>query len=146
MQDSMEGTGVSLHFELCQENMPQVFLDKIQFEQVILNLLRNGIEALKTCQKNNSRLMIQTFLSNNRKSLIINIKDNGLGIKANPITKIFELYYTTKPEGMGVGLSICRTFIEAHGGRISVSNNPSGGACFQIVLPIYTTHPDSYDR
>jgi signal transduction histidine kinase len=142
LQDTIEENGVSLDFELCKKNMPQVFLDKVQIEQAILNLLRNGIEALKECQKCDRKLSIQTSLDNNKKSLIVNIKDNGPGIKPEHTAKIFELYYTTKSEGMGVGLSICRTVIEAHGGRINVSNNISGGACFQIVLPIYLTHPD----
>lgn len=143
LQDTIEEAHVHLHCRFSKKNIPPLFLDKIQIEQVILNLFRNGIEALKTCSHPKRELRVQTRFDHKRKKLIITVEDNGLGIDPEQVAKVFELYYTTKVDGMGVGLSICRTIIEAHGGQISVNNQLSGGACFQITLPVLMENPDA---
>jgi signal transduction histidine kinase len=144
MQDLIDESGLHLQLKLSKKPLPKMFLDKIQIEQVILNLLRNGMEVLKSySQQNKPELIIETLLDEKKKKLIIRVKDNGPGISDENMLKIFELYYSTKLNGMGIGLSICRTIIEAHGGQISVNNNPTGGACFQLALPILTSSPDA---
>ncbi len=134
LQEMAQEAEVKINLKLC-ENIPRINLDKIQIEQVLLNLLRNGIEALQLVASNKRELTIQTAL-NHANSLMILVKDNGLGINPKHIAKLFDLYFTTKDHGMGVGLSICRTVVEAHGGNISAKNNPQGGACFQLTLPM----------
>lgn len=135
LQEAIQEANVELIFELSNKAPPQMQLDKVQIEQVIVNLLRNGIEALQTCSQSKRQLQIQTKINSN-KTLIIHIKDNGPGIAPEHLAGLFELYFTTKPQGMGIGLSICRTIIEAHGGNIIAKNNPDGGAWFQVTLPI----------
>jgi len=144
LQDSLEENGLDLQLNLSSQPHPQIFLDKIQIEQVVLNLLRNSIEALKSYSPQQKRkLTIQTLMDDKRKKLIIRVEDNGPGIEAENLDRVFELYYSTKSNGMGIGLSICRTIIEAHGGQISVHNSASGGACFQITLPLLTSNPNA---
>lgn len=143
MQDLIEENGPHLRLKLSESKLPPIYLDKLQIEQVILNLLRNGIEILKSYPRQTKpELIIRTLLDKKRKKLIIKVEDNGPGIQAENMPKVFELYYSTKLNGMGIGLSICRTIIEAHGGQISASNNASGGACFQITLPLLTSNPN----
>ena len=128
---------------MSEKTLPPTYVDKIQIEQVVLNLLRNGIEMFKGHQPPiKPKLLIQTLFDDSRNKLLIKIEDNGPGIQPENLSKIFELYYSTKLNGMGIGLAICRSIIEAHGGQISASNNPSGGACFQINLPLLTSNPD----
>lgn len=143
LPDEAEMENIQLLIILDKQSPPQMLLDKIQIEQVLLNLLRNSIDMLKDCRHPKPLLIIETKLKNKR-TLIIQVKDNGLGIAADISGKLFDLYFTTKKNGMGVGLSICRTIIEAHDGRISAANNPQGGACFQITLPIRTKNEGEF--
>lgn len=126
---------IQIIFSLCDEIPEQILLDKIQIEQVIINLLRNSIEALMECASPNRHIEIQTR-NQSDKAITIKIMDNGPGIDPTHIPKLFDLYFSTKHQGMGIGLSICRTIIEAHGGNISAKNRPDGGAIFQIKLPV----------
>lgn len=128
---------ISIQYELLDESL-WVRIDKIQLEQVILNLLRNGIEAMdQPNQSEKKQLTIQTSLitENSNNLVVINIMDTGPGFLPEITTKLFDLYFTTKQQGMGMGLSICRTIIEAHGGSISAKNNSPRGAWFQVILP-----------
>lgn len=129
---------IRIHYELLETPL-WVMVDKIQLEQVILNLLRNGIEAMnQTDDAQKKQLTIQTGLINeNSNNLVeINVIDTGPGFLPDVKANLFNLYFTTKEEGMGMGLSICRTIIEAHGGGISAKDNPAGGALLQITLPL----------
>jgi C4-dicarboxylate-specific signal transduction histidine kinase len=137
LQETAQEASVQIDFKLSKKPIPPLLLDKIQIEQVILNLLRNSIEALQTCPQPKRALSVQTLL-NDDQTLIINVKDNGPGIVPEKIDRLFDLYFTTKTNGMGVGLSICRTIVEAHGGNIRAQNNPDGGAWFQVTLPMVT--------
>lgn len=137
LHETIQDAGICLNLNLSKQVPPKIMLDKIQIEQVILNLLRNGIEALQNHKQAKPELTIQTEVSADH-NLIIHILDNGPGINEAHIDQLFELYFTTKTNGMGIGLSICRTIIEAHSGNIRVKNNIDGGACFQISLPILT--------
>lgn len=136
LTEEIQAAAVQLDIQLGHKSPPKMLLDKIQFEQVLINLMRNSIEVLQGCQ--HPRQLTVSANLKKPKTLIIQVKDNGPGIDPQTAAKLFDLYFTTKPDGMGVGLAICRTIIEAHGGHISASNTPSGGACFQINLPVVT--------
>ncbi len=115
--------------------IPPICIDKIQVEQVITNLVKNGMEAMI---EHNKKPLIEIHVQQNKKSeVLIRIIDRGGGICEQIRDKIFEPFFSTKPQGMGMGLSICRSIIEAHGGQLCALNNEKGGACFQILLPVY---------
>ena len=137
LQDFALEAEVKFNLILNDQLNKHILLDKIQMEQVLLNIIRNGIEALQLAPATNRELTIQTEIKDNNHFVIL-FKDNGLGVEPKHIANLFDLYFTTKPTGMGVGLSICRTIIEAHGGNITVENcsSPASGACFRITLPV----------
>ena len=110
--------------------------DQIQLQQVILNLVMNASEAMAALE-GDSRKVIITLEREDEKSVKITIRDFGIGIDENKIDRIFEPFYTTKREGIGMGLSISKSIIEAHGGRLWAENNPDGGATFHFTLPIF---------
>ena len=109
-----------------------VFADKVQIQQVVLNLLRNAIEAMETCQKR--ELVIATAAANKDDMISISVADTGTGLAPEVTAQLFQPFITTKPQGMGVGLSICRTIVEAHGGEIGAEANPGGGTIFRFTL------------
>ena len=126
---------IQLNFEL-SENIPDIFVDTVQIEQVILNLIKNSIDALSNNDHSYSPIInIKTNLISN-KYLEIRISDNGPGIKLTDQGKIFNPFYTTKSSGMGMGLSICRSIIEAHEGEISFESSVKKGTTFYFSLPI----------
>jgi two-component system, LuxR family, sensor kinase FixL len=117
-------------------DLPPVLGDRIQLEQVLLNLMVNGLESMKDLpQDGNLRLVVSTRRAGEA-SLIVAVKDRGVGVTPDKLGSIFKPFFSTKPDGMGMGLSICRTIVLAHDGRIGVSNNPDGGATFEVELPI----------
>ena len=108
--------------------------DHIQLQQVILNLIVNGIDAMRNTPGENRVISIRTSRVENFAEL--SVSDRGPGIPEDKLKKVFEPFYTSKEEGMGMGLSIARTIIEAHQGAISARNQVHGGASFRIKLPI----------
>lgn len=121
------------------ENIPpaeplRVRGDRIQLQQVLLNLILNATDAMATLDQSRRRVTVQA--ARDRDFAQIEIVDNGPGIVAGKSDEIFEPFYTTKPNGMGMGLSIARTIVEAHDGRISVENRVGQGAAFRIRLPL----------
>jgi signal transduction histidine kinase len=127
----------SRNFELTSAVTPDalpVLGDRIQIQQVILNLLMNGIEAMKDTSAENRILSVRTFLIDGFAGL--SVADRGSGIPESKLNAIFEPFFTSKAEGMGMGLSIARTIIEAHHGQVSAKNRHHGGATFQIRLPL----------
>jgi PAS domain S-box-containing protein len=117
-------------------DLPPVLGDRIQLEQVLLNLMINGLESMKDLpQDGNLRLVVSTRRASEA-SIIVAVKDRGIGVTPDKQGSIFKPFFSTKPDGMGMGLSICRTIVLAHNGRIGVSNNPDGGATFEVELPI----------
>src|SRR5215217_6683098 len=108
--------------------------DRIQLQQVILNLVMNGIDAMKDAPSENRIISIRTSRVENFAQLTVS--DRGPGIPEDKLQKVFEPFFTSKAEGMGMGLSIARTIIEAHHGRISAINRDHGGASLQIQLPL----------
>ena len=125
---------VPLVLELAN-GLPHVQGDAIHLEQVILNLILNGTEAMETIDHQFRELRILT-VEDEENAVRVSVRDKGTGIDHTHIDSIFEAFYTTKPEGMGMGLSICRSIIEAHGGRLWAENNPDKGATVFFTVPI----------
>ena len=123
--------GVALKLDLAPD-LPFVRVDKIQIEQVLVNLLRNATDAMKDTARR--QLTVASYRAG-PKLIEVAVADTGPGIPDSVAEQLFEPFVTTKEKGMGVGLSICRTIIEAHGGRIWMVPNPPGGTIFKIQLP-----------
>ena len=123
---------VPLRVELAAA-VPRVRGDRVQLQQVVLNLVLNGLDAMRESPGDRS-LVIRTF-SDGTSAAGISVRDAGTGIAASDIGNIFEPLFTTKAEGLGMGLAISRTIIQAHGGRLTATNNDDGGATFQFTLP-----------
>jgi PAS domain S-box-containing protein len=118
-------------------NLPSVTADFVQLQQVLLNLVMNAIESMATTTDRPRALHIQSHLGSRggRSVVLVSVRDSGVGLTAEEAVQVFEAFYSTKPEGMGMGLWICRSIIEAHGGQLTARPNESGGATFQFVLP-----------
>jgi C4-dicarboxylate-specific signal transduction histidine kinase len=108
--------------------------DRIQLQQVLLNLIVNAADATEDLEESQRKIVVRT--ARNMDSAEIEIADNGSGILAGKMGEVFKPFYTTKPNGMGMGLPIARTIIEAHGGQISAENRAGRGALFRITLPL----------
>lgn len=128
---AMKDAGVTVALELNAAN-ENVLLDDVQITQVLLNLMRNAREAMSASAMRN--LTIST--SNDEDNVRIDVADTGSGLSPEMRNRLFEPFMTTKPSGMGVGLSISRSIIEAHYGRIWADSNPEGGATFHVSLPV----------
>ncbi|HTD85608.1 MAG TPA: ATP-binding protein, partial [Candidatus Binatia bacterium] len=116
------------------QQLPLVKADRVHVQQLFLNLILNGMDAMAETPKGQRRLKIST-LPHSSGGVQVNVRDAGRGIPAERFPRLFESFYSTKPEGMGLGLSISRDIIEAHRGRIWAENNPEGGATFCFMLP-----------
>jgi signal transduction histidine kinase len=115
--------------------LPAVLVDRIQLQQVILNLVRNAVEAMSLVRERPAILRIRSEATE-AGEVIVSIEDSGPGIAPENIDRIFEPFFTTKPKGMGMGLSICRSIVESHGGRLSVTPGRLYGSVFELVLPL----------
>jgi len=113
--------------------LPRVLGDRIQLQQVILNLMMNGIEAM-TSVNDRSREMLITSSPHESDKVLVAVHDTGIGIDSQNLEKIFDTFYTTKPQGMGMGLAICRSIVEDHGGRLWVVSSEGPGATFQFTV------------
>jgi len=116
-------------------DLPPVFGDRVQLQQVILNLIANGIEAMEAVTERPRELSIGSKATEDDR-VLISVSDCGTGIRRESVDHLFEAFFTTKQEGMGLGLSISRTIVEGHGGRLWVSPNMPYGATFQFTLPV----------
>ena len=110
------------------------FPDRIQLQQVLLNLVLNAVEAMGSVEAGTRELLISTE-QNQPKETLVAVRDSGPGIGPENLERVFEAFYTTKASGMGMGLSICRSIIDAHGGRLWAGVNEPRGAVFQFTLP-----------
>ncbi len=127
---------VALRTDLA-EDMPSVMGDRVQLQQVLFNLVVNGLDAMKTTDETKRVLTIcgRREMRDGEPKCLLCVKDAGVGLKPGEIDRLFEAFYTTKSEGMGMGLAICRSIIEAHGGRLWAEPNPEDGATFFFSLP-----------
>ncbi len=129
---------VQLRLELA-DGLPAVRVDAVQVQQVLLNLMRNALEAMNGANCLARALTVHTQLAS-EDSLQLRVRDTGPGLDEAARNRVFESFYTTKAQGMGMGLSISRSIIEAHGGRIWLEAGPGGGAEFNFTLPLHPTY------
>jgi C4-dicarboxylate-specific signal transduction histidine kinase len=125
--------GVSLQTQLA-EGLPLIEGDRIQLQQVVLNLIMNAVEAMSGIADGARELQISTE-TEAAGGVLVTVRDSGPGLEPASVDRVFEAFYTTKPDGMGMGLAICRSIIEAHGGRLWAAANEPRGAVFQFTLP-----------
>jgi two-component system sensor kinase FixL len=123
---------ISLTLDLAPD-LPQVRGDRVQLQQVVLNLMLNAIDAMKGTAGSDRRLVART--ENGEGVVRVAVQDSGTGIPADQLEHIFEPFFTTKADGMGMGLAIARSILRSHGGRLWAENNPTGGATFTLALP-----------
>jgi signal transduction histidine kinase len=126
-------TGVTVGTQLAGE-LPPIQGDRVQLQQVMLNLIVNAIQSMSGVADGNRELHIST-VSIEPEGVCVALRDTGHGLRAESLPRLFEPFYTTKPEGMGMGLSICRSIIEAHGGRLWATRCEPRGALFQFTIP-----------
>jgi PAS domain S-box-containing protein len=134
VQRELSSNLVSLRTELAP-SLPMIFGDRVQLQQVIINLVMNGIEAMLPITDRPRQLAIRSGQDETRR-VLVSVTDCGVGISAEHANRLFNAFFTTKSSGMGMGLSICRSIVEAHGGRLSACRNKGPGATFQFVLPL----------
>jgi two-component system sensor kinase FixL len=125
------GAKVRVHYRSSPE-VDRAVVDKIQIQQVLVNLLRNAVEAMDESPRR--ELTVELALADPGQ-VCISVIDTGPGISAEVAERLFQPFVTTKTQGMGVGLSICRSIIEAHGGRLWTESNPGGGTVFRFTIP-----------
>jgi PAS domain S-box-containing protein len=132
-RNELSNNGVSLQTRLAQ-GLPPIQGDRVQLQQVILNLIINAIEAMSSMSNGARELSISTGIDTSSGALVA-VRDSGPGLDPASLNRLFDAFYTTKSSGMGMGLSICRSIIEAHEGRIWAEANSPQGAAFQFILP-----------
>jgi C4-dicarboxylate-specific signal transduction histidine kinase len=131
LRDQLVRNTVSLRTDLAPA-LPRVFGDRVQLQQVLINLITNGIEAMRSITRRPRELLIKS--AKIQDDVSIQVQDSGTGLDPVEADHIFEPFFTTKPEGIGIGLSISRSIVESHGGRLWVESG-SPGALFQFTLP-----------
>ncbi len=133
------GRRIALKTALPGELSP-ILGDRIQLQQVLLNLVVNGIEAMSKVPEDQRQLVIeaQSHVSEDKAFVLITVTDSGIGLKAEDLSRVFETFYTTKADGMGMGLAISRSIVEAHGGRLWATPNADLGSTFQFMVPMQT--------
>jgi len=116
------------------KDVPRVAGDRVHLQQVLLNLVSNGMDSIDESSRNGRSISVSAR-RDGAQSVVIAVKDSGRGMAPHEIAQLFEPFFTTKPKGMGMGLSISRTIVEAHGGRLWAENNDEGGARFSFTVP-----------
>jgi signal transduction histidine kinase len=133
----MDKKRVSLRLELMVE-LPPILGDRVQLQQVVMNLILNAIEAMSNVEGRSRELGIGTRV-NEEKEILVTIRDSGVGLDPQSMEQVFAAFHTTKPGGLGMGLSISRSIVENHAGRLWASANDGFGATFQFTLPSSAT-------
>ena len=133
-RSEVQSNGVSLRTRLGDE-LPLILGDRIQLQQVILNLMINAIEAMNEVDDAPRELLISSARGDSQ-SVLVSVRDSGPGLNPDSLDRLFQAFHTTKPHGMGMGLAISRSIVEAHGGRLWATANLPHGAAFQFTLPI----------
>jgi C4-dicarboxylate-specific signal transduction histidine kinase len=135
-QAEIKNRGVVLQCRLGR-GLPPVLGDRVQLQQLVLNLVNNAIDAMAEISDRPRSLVVSTERSAD--TIVISVEDSGRGLATADLEKLFHPFYSTKPNGMGMGLSICRSIAEAHGGRISATSRSPHGAAFRVALPAAAT-------
>lgn len=133
-RNELDSNRISLQTQLA-DDVPPILADGIQAQQVILNLVLNGIEALAELRDGPRDILVRSK-KDGAESVLVAVCDTGRGFDPGSLDRLFDAFYTTKPDGLGIGLTISRTIIEAHGGRIWASSNAPRGAILQFTLPV----------
>ena len=123
--------GIKVQLQLAPR-LPDVLIDKVQIQQVVVNLIRNAIEAMEASYRRDLTISVKMI---DQGVIVISIIDTGPGIAPEVAKRLFQPFVTTKVQGMGVGLSICRSIVEAHNGRLWAAPNPDGGTIFRFTVP-----------
>jgi C4-dicarboxylate-specific signal transduction histidine kinase len=123
---------ISVRTELTAD-LPQVRGDRVQLQQVLMNLVMNGIDAMKHVEGTRDLVITSQRVENDQ--LVVSVSDSGVGVPPQQSDQIFEAFFTTKDHGIGMGLSISRTIVESHGGRLWAADHTSSGANFCFTLP-----------
>jgi signal transduction histidine kinase len=131
LADTADRHAISIRMELAP-GLPRTTADRVQLQQVLMNLMLNGIEAMR---ETGGELTIASKTIEHGQ-LLISVSDSGIGLPVDEAERMFEAFFTTKPQGTGMGLSISRRIVEAHGGRIWATANEPHGAMFQFTLPL----------
>jgi len=118
-----------------ENNLPPVLGDRIQLQQVLLNLVSNSFDAMENSPEPHE-ILIRTSRSKDKSTIIVAVKDSGCGIPAQNMPKLFTHFFTSKPDGLGMGLSISRSIVGAHGGQLDAKNNPDRGTTFHFTIPV----------
>jgi signal transduction histidine kinase len=135
IKPTLQSKGITLLKQY--ESNPIVFGDSVQLQQVLINLFNNAIDSINESNSNAREILIT--IANNESYTTLSVTDSGLGIDPVVFESLFELYKTSKPSGLGVGLWLSKTIIERHQGKITASNHERGGACFEIHIPLNET-------
>jgi signal transduction histidine kinase len=139
VKNEAQNKGVVIIFEEYEAALPQIEGDRVQLQQVMLNLILNALDAMAEVEKQKRTLEIKAF-QNDEGNMTVQFIDNGIGFEGQNINRIFDAFYTSKQSGMGMGLTISRTIIEAHGGKLGALQNKEAGATFYFSLsPISET-------
>jgi C4-dicarboxylate-specific signal transduction histidine kinase len=138
----MRSNGVTLKMALARE-MPLVLGDRVQLQQVLLNLLLNGMHAVASMPAWRRKLTIES--RHVRDQVVVAVKDSGTGLDPDHVERLFEPFFTTRPDGIGIGLTVCQSIVEAHRGRIWAVRNRGHGATFKFALPITRFRPADSD-
>ena len=133
-RDEVIKNNVSVQTQLA-EDLPLIQGDRVQLQQVILNLIINAVEAMSGVSEGSRRLLLATGKDASGR-VLVTVQDSGPGLNPESFERLFDSFYTTKPGGTGMGLSICRSIVEAHGGRIWATPNAGPGTTMQFALPI----------
>ena len=133
LQSELEQRGITTHTEMTPD-LPLVMGHSGQMQEVILNLIQNAIDAMRAVKDGRRSLHVRTD-RHGRDAIVVAIEDSGPGIAPEKLGSIFDPFVSTKPNGMGLGLAICRMTIERHGGQLSASSGKNKGATFRFVLP-----------
>ena len=145
LRRELERRQVTLRLTL-DERLPEVVADAVLIEQVVINLVRNASDALMERHGGERRIDVRGKLSADARFVRLDVSDNGPGLQGRRIETLCAPFYSTKAEGMGMGLAICRSIIEAHHGVLDASEAPGGGACFSISLPVYARAAEALEE
>src|SRR6185369_10653102 len=123
------------------QDLPPVLGDRVQMQQVLLNLIINACDAMTNTEVTDRRILLTAAVSADERTLRLAITDRGSGVPRELLDRIFDPFITSKEHGLGLGLSICRSIMRAHGGQLTVVNNPERGATFSFSLPVLQSVP-----